>query len=121
MELTPEVLTLVAERFRALSEPARLQILKCLLTRERTVGDLVETTGLGQANVSKHLQLLHSLNFVTRRKDGLFVYYALADDSVFILCELMCGRLEAEMRARNELLGQRGASSRKPHPRRRAG
>ena len=46
------------------------------------VGDLVEETGFGQANVSKHLQLLHSLGFVSRRKEGLFVYYALADKQV---------------------------------------
>ena len=104
--MTPEVLALVADRFRALAEPARLQILKCLLAREQTVGELVEATGLGQANVSKHLQMLYGLNFVSRRKDGLFVYYALADSSVFQLCELMCGRLEAEAQARQELLGQ---------------
>ena len=36
-------------------------------------------TELGQANVSKHLQLLHAMGFVTRRRDGLFVHYSLAD------------------------------------------
>ena len=68
------------------------------------MSDLVEETGLGQANVSKHLQLLHAKGFVSRRKDGLFVYYALADKSVFDLCDLMCGRLEAEVKARRKLL-----------------
>lgn len=95
--LNPEMLTLVSDRFRALGEPARLQLLQCLLDGERSVNELVESTGLGQANVSKHLQLLHSLGFVSRRKEGLFVYYALADRSVFKLCDLMCGRIEAQM------------------------
>jgi hypothetical protein len=54
--------------------------------------------------VSKHLQVLHNLGFVRRRKDGLFVYYVLADKSVFQLCDVMCGRLEAEMKARRKLL-----------------
>lgn len=102
--LTPEVLVLVAERFKALAEPARLQILNCLRSGEMTVTDLVEETSLGQANVSKHLQMLHSLGFVARRKDGLFVYYTLADKRVFELCEIMCGRLDAEMKARRKLL-----------------
>lgn len=102
--LTPDVLALVAERFRVLAEPARLQILQCLRDGELTVTDLVLATGLGQANVSKHLQLLHSLRFVHRRKDGLYVYYALADKSVFQLCDIVCGRLETEMKVHRKLL-----------------
>ena len=102
--LTPELLTLVAERFKALAEPARLQILNELRAGEMTVGELVDSTGLGQANVSKHLQMLHGMHFVSRRKDGLFVYYALADRTVFQLCDMMCGRLEAEAKARRKLL-----------------
>ena len=54
--LTPEMIELVAERFRALAEPARLHIMQALRSGEKTVGDLVEVTGLGTANVSKHLQ-----------------------------------------------------------------
>lgn len=102
--LTPELLALVAERFKALAEPARLEIMNALRAGELTVGELVEATGLGQANVSKHLQMLHAMHFVSRRKDGLFVYYALADKTVFQLCDIMCGRLEAEAKARRKLL-----------------
>lgn len=83
----------VAERFRALAEPARLRILDALREGEMAVGELADRTGLNQANLSKHLQLLHALDFVSRRKVGLFVYYALADDDVFDLCDIMCGRL----------------------------
>lgn len=103
-ELTPEVLDLVAERFRALGEPARLSILNTLRAGELTVTELMHETGLGQANVSKHLQLLHALGFVDRRKDGLFVYYSLAGDDVFLLCDIVCGRLAAEADARSRML-----------------
>ena len=102
--MTPELLALVAERFKALAEPARLQILNALRGGEMIVGELVDATELGQANVSKHLQLLYSLGFVSRRKEGLFVHYALADKSVFQLCDIMCGRLEAEVKMRRKLL-----------------
>ena len=104
LKLTPQVLTLVAERFKVLSEPARLQILSALRKREMTVGELVEQTELSQANVSKHLQQLHRFAFVSRRKDGLHVYYALADDDVFQLCDVMCGRLAAEAKTHRKLL-----------------
>lgn len=102
--MTPELLALVAARFKALAEPARLEILNALRRGERTVGELVEETGLGQANVSKHLRLLHGLGFVDRRKEALFVYYELADKTVFQLCDIMCGSIEAETRARRKLL-----------------
>ena len=102
--LTPELTVLVAERFKALGEAARLQILDALRRRELTVSEIIEATGLGQANVSKHLQLLHSLGFVARRKDGLYVYYSIGDKDVFQLCDIMCGRLEAETKARRKLL-----------------
>ena len=104
--LTPELLHLVAGRFKALSEPARLQILQCLRGGERTVTELVEDTGLGQANLSRHLRLLDSLGFVSRRKEGLFAYYALADARVFQLCDIMCGQLEADARVRARALAR---------------
>jgi DNA-binding transcriptional ArsR family regulator len=94
--LTPELLELIGERFKALAEPARLNILNTLRDGELSVSDLIERTELGQANLSKHLQLLFRAGFVDRRKDGLYVYYRLADEDVFRLCDIMCGRLERE-------------------------
>jgi DNA-binding transcriptional ArsR family regulator len=64
-----------------------------LFDGERTVGELVERSGLSLANASKHLGLLHRAGWVTRRKDGLRVVYALADERTFALCELMCDRV----------------------------
>ena len=102
--MSPELMDLVAARFRALGEPARLQILHALRGGEVSVNDLVDVTGLGQANVSKHLQILHSLGFVARRKEGLFVYYRLADKDVFRMCDIMCGRIESRMRGVERML-----------------
>ena len=104
-KLTPELFDQVANRFRALGEPARLRILDALRARELTVGDLCERTTLNQANLSKHLQLLHTLGFVSRRKDGLFVYYSLTDDDVFQLCDIMCGRIAGASNNRRRRAG----------------
>lgn len=105
--LTADRIDLVAARFRALAEPARLRIMNCLRDRERTVGELVDATDLTTANVSKHLQLLHAAGFVRRRKEGLHVHYALADEDVFRLCDIMCGRLETETEHRRRVLASR--------------
>jgi DNA-binding transcriptional ArsR family regulator len=104
IKLTPDVLALIADRLKALAEPARLEILNVLRNGELTVSEIVEATGLAQANVSKHLQLLHAQGFVSRRKDGLFTYYAVADRFVFKLCELMCDSLDETVAARRRVL-----------------
>jgi DNA-binding transcriptional ArsR family regulator len=103
--LTPDQLRHIAERFKALGEPSRLEILNALRGGERTVSEILEATGLGQANVSKHLQLLYTSGFVERRKDGVSTFYKLADNDVLRLCELMCGRLEKEAHARRKVFG----------------
>src|SRR5262249_33652838 len=103
-KLSSEAIGLIAERFKALSEPARLEILNSLRGGEKTVSELVDASRLGQANVSKHLQSLYAAGFVGRRKEGLYVYYFLADASVLKLCDIMCGRLEDEVAARRKAL-----------------
>lgn len=102
--MTPELLDLVAERFKALSDRARLQLLQALRSGPRTVSDLVAETGMGQANVSRHLALLHNSGFVSRERDGLFVRYELADKEVLKLCELVCGRIETEVAVRRKIV-----------------
>ena len=82
----------LADRFKALAEPNRLAILSTLHRGELTVGALVQETGLGQANVSRHLDVLRRYGFVERRKDGLNAFYRIADREVFGICDIMCGR-----------------------------
>jgi DNA-binding transcriptional ArsR family regulator len=105
--LKPELLAVIAERFKTLGEPARLQLLQLLRARARTVTELVELTGMRQANVSKHLQLLHAHGYVARRKVGLHAWYSLADESVFRICDLMCSRLERDAAAQRLLIRAR--------------
>ena len=102
--LSPEAIDLVAERFRTLGEPTRLHLLNELRHGERSVGDLVEALGATQANVSKHLQLLHAAGMVSRRREGTTIYYRVSDPSVFRLCELVCGRLEDTLERKRKAL-----------------
>ena len=92
--LSEEALALIARRFAVLSEPMRLRLLHALFAGEKSVNELVALTGGTQANVSRHLQTLAHAHMVGRRKEGLQVFYAIADPSIFQLCELVCGSLE---------------------------
>lgn len=96
--MTPVRLTAVAARFKVLSEPARLQVLDALRGGPLHVSALIEATGLNQANLSRHLGVLHAEGLVSRRRDGLFVFYAIADQSVVELCDLVCGAVESRAR-----------------------
>jgi DNA-binding transcriptional ArsR family regulator len=95
--LSPLALDLLASRFRALSEPVRLRLLNRLMQGEHTVGELVEASESGQANVSKHLAVLRDAGMVGTRKEGLSTVCFIADPMVKDLCEMMCSRLREEM------------------------
>ena len=100
--MSNEALEMVARRFAVLSEPTRLRLLQALFDGEKNVNRLVELTGGTQANVSRHLQTLTEAHLLQRRKEGLQVYYSIADPSIFHLCELVCGSLEKQLAARAE-------------------
>ncbi len=97
-ELVPqEHIEQAARRFKLLSEPVRLELLNQLQHQgEMTVTDLVNATGHQQANVSKHLGLMAREGLLTRRKEGLYVYYGIADPTLSAICMLVCGRLREE-------------------------
>lgn len=74
---------------KAISSPHRLEMLELLAQSERTVDSLATEIGLSLANASQHLQTLRQAALVESRKDGLFVYYRLADPDVFELSKVI--------------------------------
>lgn len=103
-QLSDAALALIATRFRALSEPMRLRLLNLLMQGEKTVGQLVEASGSGQANVSKHLAVLRDAGMVGVRKEGLTSVCFIADPIVNELCDMMCCRLREEMEGKAQAL-----------------
>ena len=78
----PDTLELRAKLFRGLGDPSRLAILDALVSDERSVQEIVGHTGLGQPNASNHLRCLLDCGLVTRRSEGRFVRYRLADGRI---------------------------------------
>lgn len=97
---------LIAQRFRTLGEPMRIKLLDRLRDGEATVQALTAALGSSQQNVSKHLSVLLQAGIVRRRKEGNHAYYAIADESVFALCEQICGRLTRQIADLSELLAE---------------
>ena len=94
----PDPLTaLIAQRFRVMGEPMRIRLLDALRDGEQSVGELADRLGASQQNVSKHLGVLHQAGVVSRSKQGTFVRYAIADASVFSLCDEVCGGLRTQV------------------------
>jgi DNA-binding transcriptional ArsR family regulator len=102
--LPEPIVELVARHFRVLGEPLRIRLLERLRDGEATVGELVEFAGTTQQNVSKHLGVLLQAGIVARRKVGTASYYSIVDETVFQLCDDVCGTLERRLEQLGGLL-----------------
>lgn len=87
-QLSLESLGQIANFFKVLSEPSRLQIVCTLKSGPHNVTEIIECTGFGQANVSKHLKILAQAGIVSRQQRGVSAYYAVANPTFFKLCDI---------------------------------
>jgi DNA-binding transcriptional ArsR family regulator len=102
----PEPLVhLIARRFRVIGEPMRIRLLDRLRNGEASVGELTADVGASQQNVSKHLGLLAEAGIVAKRREGTHVLYSIADQSIFSLCEEVCGGVQRQLAELNALVG----------------
>jgi DNA-binding transcriptional ArsR family regulator len=105
--LTPEAMNLVAARFKVLSDPMRLRILNALQGGEQSVTAVTEAVTASQPNVSKHLKTLQDAGLIARRQEGNTVYYCVADETVFQLCDVVCNSIQQHLTAQASAFGRR--------------
>jgi DNA-binding transcriptional ArsR family regulator len=90
----------VSRYFSLLAEPMRIRILHSICDQERTVTEIVAETGSTQTNISRHLSTMYRAGVLTRRKDGSFIYYGVADQALTEICRTVCvhiaGQLDGE-------------------------
>lgn len=98
-----QLFTLQAEICKTLSDPKRLMLIHELRSSEKSVGQLVSSLELPQANVSQHLAILRERGIVTTRRGGAAVYYSLASPKIGQACDLVQEML-ADHLARNQAL-----------------
>lgn len=74
---------------KALSNGHRLELLEVLAQGEHSVETLAQETGMSVANASQHLQVLRSAQLIEVRREGVYQYYRLADESIFALWQAL--------------------------------
>ena len=99
-----DTLTYSAEILKALGQPTRLKIVDFLRDGERCVCEIFPAIGEEQSNTSRHLTLLLSVGILTRRKEGLKIYYAIKHREVLQLVELAETLMRQEIALRSRLL-----------------
>jgi ArsR family transcriptional regulator len=87
---------LAAEMFRVMSAPTRLKIISHLCEGEKNVSELIALIKTTQPNISQHLNTLHQAGIVGRRREGVQIYYHIANDRIVALCRSLCGIVSAE-------------------------
>ena len=101
---------------KAVGSPHRIEMLELLAQSERTVESMAAEIGLSLANTSQHLQALRQAALVDTRKDGLYVYYRLADPSVFELCAAVRVVAERRLADLERLVAQHFGDRSQPEP-----
>ncbi len=86
------LLTEAANQFAVLSAPMRLHVISSLCHSEKNVGQLLADVPTTQPNLSQHLATLYSAGFVRKRRQGNQIYYAIADERIVRICQIMCGQ-----------------------------
>ncbi len=92
-----------AEVCKIFSHPKRLQIIEALGRGELTVSEVVARLRLPKANVSQHLAVLRQKKVVVTRRDGLSVYYRIANPKIIQACNLMRQVLVEQLEAGERL------------------
>lgn len=87
---TDEVFEKAALIFRVMSAPMRLRIISALCQGEKNVGQLLSEIETTQPNMSQHLHMLFVAGVLGKRRDGVQMYYRIANYEIVALCRAMC-------------------------------
>ncbi len=93
-----------AELCKTISNPRRQAILDTIRNGELTVSELIEKTGVSQANLSQHLAILRSKGVVKTRRDGNCIYYSLSNIKILEAYDLISEVLEDSTTSREQTI-----------------
>jgi ArsR family transcriptional regulator len=95
---------LQAEILKAIAQDTRLTILELLRDGERCVCEIFPAINQEQSNVSRHLNMMQRAGILTRRKDGLRIFYAVKHPEVLAIIDLAAAIMKSEASKRHRLL-----------------
>ena len=85
-----------ADLFRVMSAPMRLKIINCLCEGEKNVTYLLTRVNTTQPNMSQHLNTLYQAGIVAKRREGVQIFYRIADQRIVAICEAVCQDIAAK-------------------------
>ncbi len=107
---TTSFLEMQAEICKTFTNPKRIEILNSLKRTEKTTSELVSELGTTKSNISQHLKVMKLKGILITRRDGINVYYRVANTKIIeagvVMKELLCelqkdGKRTAAAIARN--------------------
>lgn len=104
MKQSKTLFELQSEVCKTLASSKRLEIINALKEGEKTVGELVDILGVPKANVSQHLAVMRHKGILLSRRDGVNIYYRIANPKVVQACALMREVLTEQMKERSKLI-----------------
>ncbi len=99
-----ELVEFRAEILKALGQPTRLKIIDFLRDGERCVCEIFPAIGEEQSNTSRHLNMMQSAGVLSRRKDGLKIYYAIKRPEILEVIDIVTGIVKQDIYGRHSLL-----------------
>lgn len=103
-----ELYKMHAEMCKVFSNHIRLELLDLLRDREQSVSELMERTGLSQANVSQHLSIMKAKGIVISSRKGKNVHYSLANQKIIKAFDIMREVLAERLRHEEITVNSRG-------------
>lgn len=96
--------TMHADMCKTISNPRRQAIIDTIRDKEMTVSEIVEKTGVSQANISQHLSILRSKGIMQSRRQGNSIYYSLSNLKILKAYDLISEVLLESLSNRNKTI-----------------
>jgi ArsR family transcriptional regulator len=93
MNKTDKTFESAADLFRVMSAPMRLKIINCLCDGEKNVSYLLTKVNTTQPNMSQHLNTLYQAGILGKRREGVQIFYRIADQRIVSICQAVCDDL----------------------------
>lgn len=94
----------LADVLKAVAQPTRLKIIDFLRDGERCVCEIFPAIDEEQSNTSRHLNQMQTHGILSRRKDGVKIYYAIKHPEVFEIIDLASAIVKREVELRSGLI-----------------
>jgi ArsR family transcriptional regulator, virulence genes transcriptional regulator len=93
-----------ADLCKIFTNAKRLEIINTMKDKEMAAAELIETTGLSKANLSQHMSVLKLKGVIISRREGINIYYRIANPKIIQACHLIREVLLEQFQEKGKML-----------------